>query len=80
MKKTFILASASWCGPCKQLKQRLLASGLLDRVTIKDADEFPTFFKDHNIKAVPRLVVYSANGEVQDIISGVEEIFDAIKK
>jgi thiol-disulfide isomerase/thioredoxin len=78
MKNTFILASASWCGPCQVLKQRLTAAGLLDQVVVKDADTESSFFKEHDIKSVPRLIVYSPDGKLEKTISGVEEIYTAI--
>lgn len=80
MKNILILASASWCGPCNTLKQRLTAEGLTSRYTVKDFDESPTFFKNHDIKSVPRLLVFNPDGKHIDTISGIEEIFASIKK
>lgn len=76
--KKLVLASATWCGPCQGLKSRLQTENLLDRVELKDADVDITFFKDNNIKSVPRLLVM--NGDVVDeFVIGVEEIYSRIK-
>lgn len=80
MKNILILASASWCGPCTVLKQRLASEGLTSRYSVKDFDESPTFFKTHDIKSVPRLLVFSPDGKHVNTISGIEEIFTEIKK
>jgi hypothetical protein len=47
---------------------------------VKDFDESPTFFANHDIKSVPRLLVFSPDGKHINTISGIEEIFAAIKK
>ena len=80
MKNILILASADWCGPCNLLKQRLTSEGLTSRYTVKNFDESPTFFKNHDIKSVPRLLVFNPDGKHLETISGIEEIFAAIKK
>ncbi len=74
-----ILASASWCGPCKVIKSRLMSENLIDRVEVKDADVDITFFKENNIKAVPRLLVVE-DEKVVDIIQGTEDIIKRIKQ
>jgi predicted thioredoxin/glutaredoxin len=74
-----VLASAGWCGPCQVVKSRLKADDLLDKVEIKDADVDIAFFKDNNIKSVPRLLVFD-NDEVVDIIQGADDIIKRIKQ
>jgi len=74
-----ILASAGWCGPCQVVKSRLKADSLTDRVEVKDADIDITFFKENNIKSVPRLLVME-NEKVVDIIQGTEDIIKRIKQ
>ena len=80
MKNILILASASWCEPCNALKKRLFVEGLSSRYTIKDADDAPSFFKNHDIKSVPRLLVFNPDGKYLETISGIEEIYAEIKK
>ena len=74
-----ILASAGWCGPCQVVKARLKTDSLLDKVEIKDADVDIAFFKDNNIKSVPRLLVFD-NDKVVDIIQGADDIIKRIKE
>jgi predicted thioredoxin/glutaredoxin len=74
-----ILASASWCGPCQVVKARLQSENLSDRIEVKDADTDISFFKDHGIKSVPRLLVI--DGEtVVETVQGTENIIKRIKQ
>jgi len=77
--KKLVLASATWCGPCQGLKKRLEAENILDRVELKDADIDTMFFKDNNVKSVPRLFIIE-NDKVVEFIQGVEEIYKRIKE
>jgi hypothetical protein len=79
MTQTLILATASWCGPCRVLKSRLIAEGLNDKVTYMDADQTADFFQKHQIKGVPRLLVMN-NEDVTEIITGTDEIIKRIKQ
>ena len=72
-----ILASATWCGPCHGLKKRLKDNNLYDKVEVKDADKDRDFFKEHNIKAVPRLIVIKDTGEIEQI-QGADDIYKSI--
>jgi predicted thioredoxin/glutaredoxin len=74
-----ILASASWCGPCQVVKAQLKADNLTDKVEVKDADVDIAFFKENNIKSVPRLLVMEEE-KVVDIIQGTEDIIKRIKQ
>ena len=78
MNNKLILASAGWCGPCQLLKQRLEKADLLHLVEIKDADTDGDFFKQHDIKSVPRLMQYTLDGKLEKTISGIEEIYKTI--
>ncbi len=77
--KKLVLASATWCAPCQGLKSRLQSASMIDRVEFKDADIDVAFFKEHNIKSVPRLLVFD-NDEVVDIIQGADDIIKRIKE
>lgn len=73
-----ILASASWCAPCQAIKTRLQSENLSDRIEVKDADADISFFKENNIKSVPRLLIM--DGEtVVETIQGSEDIVKRIK-
>ena len=77
--KKLILASATWCGPCQVVKSRLKSENLTDKVEIKDADVDIAFFKEKNVKSVPRLLVMEEE-KVVDIIQGAEDIIKYIKE
>ncbi len=75
--KRLILASAAWCGPCFGLKKRLEESNLYNKIEIKDADKDRAFFKDHNIKAIPVLLIFDEENNAE-FIQGVADIYKAI--
>jgi hypothetical protein len=79
VSKKLVLASATWCGPCQGLKKRLESENILDRVELKDADVDIAFFKDNNVKSVPRLFIIE-DDKVTEFIQGVEEIYNRIKE
>jgi thiol-disulfide isomerase/thioredoxin len=74
-----ILASAGWCGPCQMIKSQLKAKNLFDKVEIKDADVDIKFFKDNNVKSIPRLFVME-DDKVVDMIQGTEAIIKKIEE
>lgn len=76
--KKLILASAGWCGPCQMIKSQLKAKNLFDKVEIKDADIDIKFFKDNNVKSIPRLFVME-DDKVVDMIQGTEAIIKKIE-
>jgi thioredoxin-like negative regulator of GroEL len=77
--KKLILASATWCGPCQVVKSRLKSENLTDKIEIKDVDVDIEFFKEYNVKSVPRLLAIEDN-KVVDIIQGAEDIVKYIKE
>jgi len=72
-----IIASATWCQPCKFLKTRLEQEDMLGDVIIKDASVDFEFFKERNIKSVPQLLII-ANGLVIESVYGEESIVERI--
>lgn len=76
-KKTkLILASASFCGPCKMLKSRIDAESL--NVEIKQMEDESEFFRQHNIKTVPRLLIFKGD-ELVEVIQGSKDIINRIR-
>ena len=75
----FILASAGWCGPCQVVKARLASESLTDKVEVKDADVDIAFFRENNIKSVPRLLVMDGD-KVVELVQGSEDIIKRIKQ
>lgn len=73
-----VLASASWCSPCKTVKEQIEQMNV--RVEIKDFDSEPDFFNSNSIKSVPQLFVYDENDNLIDNVRGPEQILNRIKK
>jgi thiol-disulfide isomerase/thioredoxin len=76
-KPKLILASAEFCGPCKMLKTRINAESL--NIEIKQMEDNIEFFKQYNIKTVPRLLVFKGD-ELIDTVQGIEDIMSRIKQ
>ena len=72
------LATSKTCGPCMVLKNKITALNL--EVVVKDftIEEDKEFFTKHSIRSVPRLVI--EDGDDVEIIQGMDEIIEAIKK
>jgi glutaredoxin len=75
MKKT--LLTSKWCGPCKLIKEKLQEAGI--EVDVKEFDDVENleFFRKHNIKGVPKLVI-EKDDESVEIISGTDAILAAL--
>lgn len=72
-----IIATTTWCKPCKFLKSRLEQEDLLSNVVIKDSFADFEFFKERNIKSVPQLLIIE-NGIVIESVYGEESIVERI--
>jgi glutaredoxin len=79
MMKKITLATSQTCGPCHLLKNKINLQNL--EVEIKDFSdpENIEWFRKHQIRAVPRLVIEDENGDTVDVIQGTEDILEAIK-
>lgn len=55
---------ASWCGPCRMLKQELKDFELVPIIEI-DADEDEVFCEKYNIKNIPVLLLCDENDNVE---------------
>lgn len=63
--KKYFLATSSFCGPCKIIKEYIKNNNL--KVEIMDMDESPFFFSIHSIKSVPCLVIMKGDDLVNTI-------------
>ena len=77
--KRLILTTATWCGPCYGLKKRLEKDGFYSKIEIKDMDKEQPFFREHNIKSVPTLLIIDNNTNTE-YVQGVDDIYKAIAK
>ncbi len=81
-KKTLVLFSAEWCGPCKILKPNLekIETEIGDKLTIVKADisEVGDYTKKYGIRNIPTCVLIEGENEISRF-SGVKKD-DEIKK
>lgn len=83
----FIMASASWCGPCKMLKNHFksISSDKVKKILYVDIDneEFENFVRLFNVSSIPTgLVLKSGDGEINtltDISVFLEKIVSGYK-
>jgi thioredoxin 1 len=69
-----MLFSASWCNPCKALKQQLSNQGLTSNIEFIDIDENPELTKQYGIRSVPTTVITNDDGTEQSRISGSNQL------
>lgn len=70
------LFTASWCGPCAMLKNRIIKENL--HVEYVDVSTDFSACREYNVKNIPALIV-ETNGNVETF-KGVEEIIKIIKE
>ena len=65
---------ATWCGPCQMMTPILeqVGASLRDRVQVVkiDTERYPQIASQHNIHALPTMILFS-NGQPVDRIEGV---------
>jgi glutaredoxin len=79
MSMTITLATSKTCGPCRVVKNKLESLGLVVEIKDYTIPEDMEFFRTHNIRSVPRLVLDDGEGNVE-IIQGIDDIVEAVKK
>ena len=75
-----LLFTGDNCPACHQLKNRLKAVGLTDKVTEVNTgtDNGMERAKEYDIRAIPTMLILD-NGEVKDILRGAMHSYNAIK-
>jgi thioredoxin-like negative regulator of GroEL len=63
--KNLVLFSASWCGPCQQLKKTIAVTDLGIPVRSVDVDSDPVAAADYSIRGVPTLILIEDNQVVK---------------
>lgn len=72
-----ILATSKTCGPCFALKNKISKLGL--EVEIREhSPETNEWFKKHNIRSVPKLVI--EDGDDVEIIEGSDDIIKKLEE
>ena len=75
-KPLFVYFTASWCGPCQQLKRTTWADAKVEAklrryVPVKvDIDAFKQLAESYRINSVPTLIIMNAEGETIKRIEG----------
>jgi glutaredoxin len=71
-----VLATSKTCGLCHMLKSKLKKDNI-ELETVEFEEDFE-FFKKHQIKGVPKLLVFE-NSNVVEIIQGIDDIIKKAK-
>lgn len=81
--KKIVLLSASWCGPCQILKQRLKNENISVDIVDIDDEVGSNLVKRFSIKSVPTLVEYYEDApDMRDHLAtiGADNIVERLKK
>lgn len=77
--KTKQLFTATWCGPCIQLKSILKTKGLSpEYIDVDDQEIGKALVKKFNVRAVPTLVV--SEGDTFETFTGYPDIISELEK
>ena len=75
-KPIFLCFTATWCGPCQEMKKTTWASREVERALDAytpekiDVDEQPQLAKRYGVDSVPTLLILNDSGEVQRKMTG----------
>lgn len=82
-KPVVIVFSATWCGSCERLLDRLNSESFGVEILHMDVDKCPSVSDDHGVTSLPLVVLYqrgevvaqlSNNTNIDDIIDAIQEI------
>lgn len=77
--ETTILLTASWCGPCHMLKNKMIADKVsADQVIDIDDIEAMETVKKYKVSSVPTLLVVE-NDILVEKVQGIEDILKCLK-
>lgn len=77
---TTILFTATWCGPCHLLKNRMISEKLnVDLILDIDTPEAKEYYIKYSIKSVPTLVVLDDGENHFETIKGIQDTIDYLK-
>jgi glutaredoxin len=76
--KQMTLLTSAQCGPCFMLKNKLKAKGLEVKTLCFSDPANHEFFRKHEVKSVPALVVEDESSV--HIVRGIDDIIEEIEK
>jgi thioredoxin 1 len=69
-----LVFTASWCNPCKALKQSLASQGISTNITFVDIDDEPELTQQYGIRSVPTTIVLDEKSKETARISGSNQL------
>lgn len=79
MNKT-ILLTATWCGPCSVLKNKMINESLnVDEIFDIDTPEAKEVYTKYEVRTVPTLLVVDENEELVETYKGIQDTIDYLK-
>lgn len=76
MKNNLTLLTASWCGPCRAVKEEIERNGYT--VEVLDVDKHREAASEYGVRGIPTLVVF--NDQSHELITGVHPILEKLKE
>ena len=72
--KTYTLFTASWCGPCKELKSWMITKDINLTIVHINIDHEPQMAMNHHVEKVPTLSVQTEGCHSTQLLEGREQI------
>jgi thioredoxin 1 len=76
---TIVVYGASWCGPCKLVKETLSKSGLSYKLI--DIEQHPNKAAEAGVRGVPTTIIYNDdNKEVKRIVGSSADLLSKLQE